>query len=104
VRARAPLCASALLISACATDQFAPPPISTALIKRGQSDHATQQQLSEGRVLFVRRCLECHTLPVVTKYSADEWPHLVSRMSARAELTPAEEQSVIAYLRAAANP
>jgi mono/diheme cytochrome c family protein len=92
----------ALLIAACATDHFAPPPVSSTLIARARCDHVTAQQVSQGRVLFLHRCLECHTLPVVTKYSRDEWPHLVSRMASRADLTPAEEQSIVAYLRAAA--
>ena len=101
---RAPLFALALLIPACATDRFAPPPISPGLVKRAKIDHTSPQQVANGRTLFLHRCLECHTLPVVTKYSRAEWPHLVSRMSARADLTPDEEQSIIAYLRAAANP
>ena len=100
---RAPLFVLALLLAACAANSFLPPPVSPILIARAQSDHVTAQRLSEGRVLFTHRCLECHTLPVITKYSRDEWPHLVSRMAPRADLTPAEEQSVLAYVRAAAD-
>jgi mono/diheme cytochrome c family protein len=91
----------ALLISACATNSFVPPPVSPTLIDRAQLDHATPQQLAAGRQLFASRCLECHTLPSVTKYQRDEWPHLVRRMSARANLTAGEENSIVAYLRAA---
>ena len=94
----------ALLFSACAIDSFTPPQVSPALIARAQPDHATAQQLSQGRNLFTRRCLECHTLPVVTDHSRDEWPHLVSRMAPRADLTADEERSVVAYLRAATHP
>jgi cytochrome c2 len=93
----------ALLLAACATNSFAPPPVSPALIARAQHDHTTAQQLSAGRNLFLHRCLECHTLPVVTKYSPDEWPHLVSRMAPRADLSADEEQSIVAYLRAASH-
>jgi hypothetical protein len=54
--------------------------------------------LREGRFLFVRRCIECHSLPVVSRYSTEEWPALVSRMSARADLKPAECDAITAYL------
>lgn len=92
----------ALLVSACSTNSFVPPPISLALIARARHDHATAPQLSEGRALFASRCIDCHTLPPVAKYTREEWPRLVAEMSARANLTGTEEQSLIAYLRAAA--
>jgi hypothetical protein len=37
----------------------------------------------------------------VTKHSSDEWPHLVSRMSGRANLSVGEQAAIVAYLRAA---
>jgi len=59
------------------------------------------KELATGRHLFVSRCLECHTLPSVTKHSPGEWPHLVSRMSNRANLSADERNAIVAYLRAA---
>ncbi|MGI9115355.1 MAG: hypothetical protein ACR2FX_10065 [Chthoniobacterales bacterium] len=84
------------------TDSFRPPPVSPALVARARVDHATAQELSAGRSLFAGRCLNCHTLPRTTAYSREQWTDLVSRMAARANLTPAEQRSVLAYLRAAA--
>jgi mono/diheme cytochrome c family protein len=101
---RAPLLILVLLLSACAIDRFAPPPVTQALVARASPDHATAPQLKTGRKIFASRCIDCHTLPVVSRYSRDQWPRLVSRMASRADLTADEEQSVIAYLRAAANP
>jgi len=91
-----------LLPIGCALNQFAPPPpVSPALVANGRRDHADSQTLSNGRSLFVSRCLECHTLPSVAKHSPDQWPHLVSRMSDRANLSESERNAVTAYLRAA---
>ena len=90
-----------LLIVSCAN--FAPPPeVSPALIANARPDHVDAEQLQNGHRLFVSRCLECHTLPPVTKYSRDEWPYLVSRMSNRANLSASDQSAIIAYLRAAA--
>jgi hypothetical protein len=90
-----------LFLPGCAFDQFTPPPVSPALIANSRHDHADAPTLSHGRTLFVSRCLECHTLPPVTKYSRDEWPYLVSRMSNRANLSASDQSAIIAYLRAA---
>jgi len=89
-----------LFIVSCAN--FAPPPaITPALIANARPDHASANDLATGRKLFVSRCLECHTLPSVTKHSPDEWPTLVSRMSGRANLSASDQCAIIAYLRAA---
>jgi len=89
-----------LFIVSCAN--FAPPPeVSPALIANARPNHASAKDLATGRNLFVSRCLECHTLPSVTKHSPDEWPTLVSRMSGRANLSASDQSAIIAYLRAA---
>jgi len=91
-----------LFIGACATGDFAPPPaVSPSLIARARLDRLSAQELSIGREVFVSRCLECHTLPSVGKYSRNEWPHLVARMAGRANLTTSDQRVITGYLRAA---
>jgi hypothetical protein len=89
-----------LFIVSCA-NLASPPAITPALIANARPDHASAKELATGRNLFVSRCLECHTLPSVTKHSPNEWPHLVSRMSGRANLSASDQSAIIAYLRAA---
>jgi hypothetical protein len=90
----------ALFIVSCAN--FASPPeVSPALIANARPDRANAKELATGRNLFVSRCLECHTLPRVTKYNREQWPQLVSRMSSRANLSASEQNAIVAYLRAA---
>jgi hypothetical protein len=50
--------------------------------------------------LFVHRCIECHTLPAIWKYSGEDWPKIVNDMSHRASLKPADREAVIAYILA----
>jgi mono/diheme cytochrome c family protein len=54
--------------------------------------------LRDGRALFVRRCIECHALPVVSRHRVEVWPALVARMAARADLKPAERDAITAYV------
>ena len=92
----------ALLIVSCAN--FAPPPaITPALIANARPDHASAKDLATGRNLFASRCLECHTLPSVTKHSPGEWAHLVSRMASRANLSASDQEAITVYLRAASS-
>jgi hypothetical protein len=53
-----------------------------------------------GRTLLVQRCIECHTLPPLWHYRAEDWPDIVKSMASRAGLKPGERDAVIAYIRA----
>lgn len=77
----------------CETANYAP------IVKPPRRMEATK--LERGRQLFVRRCIECHTLPAIWKYSREDWPKIVNDMSHRASLKPEERKAVIAYILAA---
>ena len=57
-------------------------------------------KLERGRNLFVHRCIECHTLPAMWKYSREDWPKIVNDMSHRASLKPDDREAVIVYILA----
>jgi hypothetical protein len=82
----------ALQLVGCETANYAPPVGSTS---------RDVPKLERGRTLFVRRCIECHTLPAIWKYSREDWPKIVDDMSHRASLNPADREAVIAYILAA---
>ncbi len=70
------------------------------VVRAGERAHIDERTLQEGRTLFVSRCIECHTLPVVSRYDPVAWPWLVNDMSTRAGLRPAEREALIAYILA----
>jgi hypothetical protein len=82
---------------ACESVNYVPPVTQQmAAAKKGRRvDIAT---LREGRTLLVNRCIECHTLPPLWHYSAEDWPKIVNTMSHRASLNPAERDAVVAYI------
>jgi mono/diheme cytochrome c family protein len=87
----------------CQSDSYTPPPPVTSQMLAAsirKQSHANVAVLREGRTLFVRRCIECHTLPAVRHYRTDEWPGIVSSMSHRASLKPAEREAIVAYILA----
>jgi hypothetical protein len=87
--------------AACETANYAPP----ATISMARPTSLAKQQvdlakLERGRTLFVHRCIECHTLPPMWKYSREDWPRIVNDMSHRASLKPAERDAIVAYILA----
>ena len=90
----------ACVLASCQLTNYVPPVTSQmATARKGQSVNLAM--LHEGRTLFAHRCIECHTLPVVWRYSSKDWPDIVDSMSQRASLKPAEREAIIAYIIAA---
>jgi hypothetical protein len=89
----------ACLLVSCESTNYVPPVTSQmATAKKGQ--HVDLTMLRQGRTLFVHRCIECHTLPVLWRYSTEDWPRIVDSMSHRASLKPAEREAIVAYILA----
>jgi hypothetical protein len=89
----------ACLLVSCESTNYVPPVTSQMTIaKKGQ--HVGLATLREGRRLFVHRCIECHTLPLLWRYSTEDWPGIVESMSHRASLKPAEREAIVAYILA----
>ena len=78
-----------------------PPPVTEKMAASVRGPHANVPTLNSGRRLFVSRCIECHVLPAIKEHAADAWPGLVSKMSARADLTPSERGALLSYILAA---
>jgi hypothetical protein len=87
----------AFALVSCESTNYAPPLV-TAQMAKGGGQHADLAMLRDGRTLFVSRCIECHTLPAVRRYSVGDWPKLVDKMSGRASLKPIERDAIIAYI------
>jgi mono/diheme cytochrome c family protein len=85
-----------LIFAGCETANYAPMITSTS-----RKQDVDLPKLARGRTLFVHRCIECHTLPPIWKYSREDWPNIVNDMSHRASLKPEERDAVVAYILAA---
>jgi len=81
----------------CEITNYKPPPVTASMAR----NNASPEQLSEGRALFVSRCIDCHSLPAIPQYSAEQWPALVSKMAGRAHLRQEQTQVIVAYILAA---
>ena len=93
--------AAAWLLASCESTNYAPPPVTPQMAKFGGKQPIELATLRQGRVLFVSRCIECHTLPAVSTHTASDWPRLVDEMAGRANLKPAERNALLSYVLAA---
>ena len=64
----------------------------------------TRLDLEQGRATYIDKCSGCHTLHTPDEYPADHWRKVVLEMAPRAKLDAAEQDRVIRYLMAAAEP
>ena len=98
------------LLVSCESNNYAPTVTSRMANSRAaQSGRhaaiASDQQieveiLREGRSLFVSRCIECHTLPIIWYYRPSDWPDIIDKMAERSSLKPAERDAIVAYILA----
>jgi mono/diheme cytochrome c family protein len=87
------------LFASCELTNYVPP-VTSQMTAAAKGQHVNLVTLSEGRVLFARRCIECHTLPALWRYRTDDWPDIVDSMAHRASLKPGERDAIVAYIRA----
>jgi cytochrome c5 len=89
--------AMSYLVASCASTNYAPP-VTSQMAKAGAKQHVDLATLRAGRTLFVSRCIECHTLPLIATHAASDWPKLIDEMAGRANLKPGERKAVLAYI------
>jgi hypothetical protein len=94
--AAVPVCA--VILVSCETSTKSFPPVTAAFVRSGMREHADAATLTEGRKVFVNRCIACHALPDVSKFDSARIPGIVSWMSGRAHLTPEQKDAVTKYL------
>ncbi len=86
-------------LNSCQTISFVPPPrVTPELVRAKGRQHVDLATLREGRSLFVSRCIECHTLPMASRFTESDWPCIVHEMGERAKLKSAESDAVLAYI------
>ncbi|MGJ8723269.1 MAG: c-type cytochrome [Roseibacillus sp.] len=100
------LCGSTLIINGCAPLPKPAPPEPDPLRDMPNTAMATKsgislEKLQDGWGLYMRKCGECHRKKFPQDVSDEGWTKIVPHMSWNAGLSPAEEQDLLNYLKAA---
>ena len=74
------------------------PPITASFIRAGVREKSDARTLTQGRAVFLNRCIQCHALPEVSKYDPPRLTAIVAKMSGRANMNPEQHDAVLKYL------
>jgi mono/diheme cytochrome c family protein len=87
-----------LFLSGCESSPAVAPPITASFLRAGVRQHADGPTLTEGRRLYLNRCIQCHALPQVAKYDPERLTVIVAKMAGRANLSEEQHDAVLKYL------
>ena len=77
------------------------PAVSPAMTASAQKNGSSAGSLESGRIVLTTRCIGCHGVQPLGKYSLEKWGEIVDKMAPRAKLTQAQERDLLAYISAA---
>jgi mono/diheme cytochrome c family protein len=86
------------LVGGCETTPASAPPITASFIRAGVRSHADAPTLTEGRRLFLNRCIQCHALPHVAKYDPQKLTAILKTMAGRANMNEEQHDALLKYL------
>src|SRR2546423_8848304 len=87
------------LFTSCQSGLTSAPPITEAFVRAGLRGNADAHTLTEGRKVFLDRCIACHALPDPARFDRERLTRIVGWMSGRAHLTAAERDALVKYLQ-----
>lgn len=62
------------------------------------ADAIKQDELLQGRKLYVNHCGSCHNLHLPKEYNADQWKKNIDEMQEKAKFSDKEKQLIYQYL------
>ena len=86
------------LVSGCATTEQLAPPVQVSVLESADRLGYGDEQVERGRVIYLSKCIKCHGVRSVQKYSAERWEGILAKMSVKAKLSESEEEDVGAYI------
>jgi len=88
------------LVGCVSLDQLAPP-VDDAMILAGAGHPLDPQALVRGREIYLNRCIGCHSVEPVDRYSLGQWEMILPEMAAEAKLNRVQTADLQGYISAA---
>lgn len=77
------------------------PPVDPVLMEYGQAQGVSDRSLSAGRQIYLERCIGCHGIEPIAKYSVEQWEIIVPEMAVESKLNAAQTDDLLSYIRTA---
>jgi mono/diheme cytochrome c family protein len=95
----AALASCTFLLDGCETNLSSAPPITASFLRAGVRQNADGRTLTQGRSLFLNRCIQCHALPDVARFDPPRLTAIVAVMSGRANMNTEQREALLKYLQ-----
>ncbi len=95
------LLAVMLALPCCRSIEEMAPPVDDSLISTASSTGVSADRLERGRKIYIRQCINCHTVQPVDGWSIAEWEKILPEMNEESHLSPAQGEDLWAYIRTA---
>ncbi len=82
----------ALVIAACATKLYIP------TIPDSNESGISLEDLTKGRVLYVKKCSDCHTLYLPEKRTSEKWESVFPKMQKKAKVSDNDMELIKGYI------
>ena len=88
---------AASLLGCVSLEQLAPP-IGDRVVVIGRDHGFDLNTLSHGRQVYLSRCIQCHNLEPIQRYSQAQWQAIVMEMAVEAKIDTRQTSDLLAYL------
>lgn len=97
-----PLITMGVGLLGCMTLEQMAPPVDQDLVQLSATSdapvRANEATLARGRHVFINKCISCHSLEPVGRYSVEEWNTIIPEMAEEANLTEGQQADLRAYV------
>ena len=93
------LAATVAVIAGCvSTLEGVAPPVNAAMIEVARNEGSDAEALDRGRLIYITRCAQCHSVLPVGQYSRQEWDRILPDMAQRTRLDGNQAAELRAYV------
>ncbi len=87
-----------LSLTGCLTVGQMAPPVDPDFTRLATGTGVSRATLDVGREVYISDCARCHTIEPISRYTADRWNDIISRMGARSKLDETRAEALRAYV------
>jgi mono/diheme cytochrome c family protein len=74
------------------------PSVDDRLISQGRQQNVDSQALTRGREIYLNRCISCHNIEPVGRYTREQWEIIIPDMAGESNLDDQQEHDLLSYI------
>lgn len=74
------------------------PSVDDRLVRLGERQMLDTQTLIRGREIYLNRCISCHNIEPVGRYTREQWEFIIPDMARESNLDDQQEHDLLSYI------